>query len=315
MKVLTIIVNYRTPDLTFRAVQAAYPEIARIGGGSRIVVVDNGSGDGSPEILTRRIAEAGLDDRATVVPTGHNGGFAYGNNYAIRPALASSDPPEFFYLLNSDAFPDEGAVQRLLEYLERHRETGIAGSYIYGVDGEPHQTAFRFPSVAGELEGWTRVGLVSRLLRDRIVALPIPERTQDVDWLAGASMMIRREVLETIGLFDETFFLYYEETDLCRRARKHGFRTTYVRESTVAHVGSATTGLKRRDQRLPKYWFDSHRHYFEKNHGRAYHLLALAAAVSGASVWRLRRMIERAEGPGDPPGLVADFLRYGLSSR
>lgn len=315
MRVLTIIVNYRTPDLTFKAVEAVFPELERLGDDSRVVVVDNGSGDGSPEILTRRIEERGLTSRASVLATGHNGGFGYGNNFAIRQALASEKPPRFFYLLNSDAFPDEGALARLVEHMERSPETGIAGSYIHGVDGEPHQTAFRFPSIAGELEGWTRVGIVSRLLRESIVALPIPTETTDVDWLAGASMLIRREVLEEIGLFDEKFFLYYEETDLCRRARKAGWKTTYVRESTVAHVGSATTGLKRRDQPLPKYWFDSHRHYFEKNHGRAYQLAAVAAAVAGASAWKLRRFLEQSDGPGDPPRLIVDFLRYGLTGR
>src|SRR5690606_31205032 len=101
-------------------------------------------------------------------------------------------------------------------YLDSHPEVGFAGSHIHGEDGAPHTTAFRFPSIASEFEGAAKTGPVSKLLKNAIVAPPLPTQTTRVDWLAGASVLMRQKVLDRIGLFDETFFLYFEETDLCR---------------------------------------------------------------------------------------------------
>ena len=138
----------------------------------------------------------------------------------------------------------------------------------------------------------------------------IPERTQKVDWLAGASMMFRREVLEKVGLFDESFFLYFEETDLCHRAAEAGFETVYVWESEVAHVGSASTGMKTWS-RVPDYWFDSRSHYFAKNHGRAYLAAATSARLVGTAVWQLRRRLQ-SKPEEDPPRFLAGLLGHSL---
>ena len=309
-KVLAITINYKTPDMTLRAVRAALPELEKVDG--RLVVVDNDSGDGSYAKLSAAVAAESLGDRVEVVESGHNGGFGAGNNFAIRRALASDDPPEFFYLLNSDAFPDPGSLARLVAETEARPEVGIAGSYIHGEDGEPHRTAFRFPTVASELERSVRLGLVSRLLSSRIVALPIPDGTVEVDWLAGASMLIRRRVLEDVGLFDETFFLYFEETDLCRRAKAHGWKTVYVRQSEVTHIGSVSTGMKT-VRRMPSYWFDSRRHYFRKNHGAGYWWAANAAHVVGGSLWRVRRAIQKKPAQ-DPPGFLRDLVKHAIEN-
>ena len=94
------------------------------------------------------------------------------------------------------------------------------------------------------------------MLADHVVPLPVPDQSGAVDWLAGASMMMRAEVLEQIGLFDEEYFLYFEETDLCRRAALAGWPTHYVVESRVTHIGSVSTGMKVWD-RIPEYWLDS----------------------------------------------------------
>ena len=164
-------------------------------------------------------------------------------------------------------------------------DVGIVGSYVHGTDGAPHVTAFRFPTIQSEIEGSLRLGVVTRALKDFEVPVGIPESTTEVDWLAGASMMVRRRVLEQVGLFDESFFLYFEETDLCRRVRRAGHRIVYVKESSVAHIGSASTGMKTWTK-VPDYWFDSRRHYFLKNHGRAYLAAATAARPRGPHAMR-----------------------------
>ncbi|WP_299133786.1 glycosyltransferase family 2 protein [uncultured Amaricoccus sp.] len=306
--VLTIILNYKTAEMTLDSVRAALREMAGIAG--EIIVVDNDSRDGSFEALTAAVATEGWTGRVRVLAAGHNGGYGAGNNVGIRAGFANGERPDYVYILNSDAFPDPGAIRVLVDYLERHPAVGFAGSYIHGPDGEPHMTAFRFPTLLGELEGATRMGPVSRLLADHVVPLPVPEETRPVDWLAGASVMARRTMLDEIGLFDEQFFLYYEETDLCRRANRAGWPTIYVRESSVTHIGSVSTGAKGW-KRVPGYWLDSRLHYFTKNHGPAYAAGATLVSVLGGLLWRGRRFLQ-GEPNTDPPYLQRDLVTHCL---
>lgn len=313
MKLLTIILNYKTAAMTLEAVAAAHLAMQHIPS-AHITIVDNDSQDGSAEALRLGVEKAGYGARVSVVESGRNGGFGAGNNFAMRRALASEDPPEFVYILNSDAFPEEDAIEALLRFLESHPEVGMAGSYIYGTDGVPHETAFRFPSVWSEIESGMALGVVSKMLAAyKIPIIPMPSESRQVDWLAGASLMIRRAVLEKIGLFDETFFLYFEETDLCRRALRAGWPTWYIVESRVAHVGSASTGMKKW-KRIPRYWLESRAHYFHKNHGGGYLDAAnMAFALSNAS-FRLRRKLQGKTDP-HPPGFYRDFVRFNFRKK
>lgn len=306
--VLTVILNYRTPELTLEALAGAVREMDGISGG--IVVVDNASGDASCDILAAAIEQNGwgAGGRVRLVRSAINGGFGAGNNLGIRAGLPDGTAPDFCYLLNSDAVPQPGAIRRLLDFMAARPDTGIAGSAIRGMDGAPHQTAFRFPTIAGEFEGAARTGIVTRALRDAVIPLPLPDTNCAVDWVAGASVMLRQRMLDEIGLFDETFFLYYEETDLCRRAARAGWRTWYVTDSVVLHVGSASTGMKRW-ARTPRYWFDSRLHYFTSNHGRLYALGATLARAGGAVVWRIRVALT-AKPLRDPPHFLRDLITH-----
>lgn len=306
--VLTIILNYKTAEMTIASIRAAVREMAGIAG--EITVVDNDSADGSFEALTEAVATEGWAGRVRVLAAGRNGGYGAGNNVGIRAGFLGGGVPDYVYILNSDAFPDPGAIRVLVDYLEAHPDVGFAGSYTHGPDGEPHMTAFRFPTLLGEFEGATRMGPVSRLLADYVVPLPVPEETRSVDWLAGASVMARRTMLDHIGLFDEQFFLYYEETDLCRRANRAGWPSVYVRESSVTHIGSVSTGAKEW-RRAPGYWLDSRLHYFTKNHGPVYAAGATLAAIVGGMLWRGRRLLQ-GEPNTDPPRLQRDLVAHCL---
>lgn len=305
-----VVLNYRTADLALQAAGAARAAMARYPG-SRVHIVDNDSGDGSLEKLQAGVAEAGWDD-VRVSSSGRNGGYGAGNNFAIRQSLADPKPPDYLYILNPDATPAEDAVAALVERLERTPDAGAAGSQLHGPGGEPHFTAFRFPSVESELLGGLRLGVLRKLLPEREISiLPRPEVTQEVDWTAGASLLIRRSVLEEVGLFDETFFLYFEETDLCRRIRAAGYRIFYVVESQVTHIGSVSTGYKEQDKPMPRFWFESRRHYFVKNHGRAY---AWAANVTHAASLAAYEALSRARGkdPGGRKDFLKDFVRFNF---
>jgi len=303
--VLCVILNWRTADMTRRAAESALVAMDGIDGA--ITIVDNDSQDGSFEAL-----QAAFDGhpRVRVIPSGRNGGYGSGNNVGIRAGLPDGSAPDYVYILNSDAFPSRDAIIVLRDYLDANAGVGFAGSLIHGEDGSPHTTAFRFPSALGELEGAAQTGPVTRLLRRHVVAPPLPTSTQAVDWLAGASVMMRRTVLDQIGLFDETFFLYYEETDLCRRAAGAGWPTVYVVESRIMHIGSVSTGMKDW-QRVPDYWFRSRRHYFEKNHGRAYALLATAAHLTGIAIFSLRVLAGRRKRHW-PPYFLRDLVKHSL---
>lgn len=310
---LTVILNWRMPEMTLQAAEAAMVALQGVKGA--LVIVDNNSGDGSFEVLSAAVLARGWDrgpQKVRVLQSGHNGGFGAGNNFGIRAGMPDGSAPDYVYLLNNDAFPEPGAIRALLTHLESHPGTGFAGSYLQGPDGEPHRTAFRFPSILGELEQQARLGPVSRLLRRHIVAQPLPTATTRVDWLAGASLMMRQEVLDKIGLFDETFFLYYEETDLCRRAALAGWPTDYVVESRVTHIGSATTGGKTWT-RIPRFWLDSRLHYYVKNHGRLYAFAASLATLAGGILYRTRLLFQRKDSD-DPPGYLRDLVAHGLAA-
>jgi len=306
-KVLTVVLNFKTPELTLRAVEAALREMEGLAGG--ITVVDNDSGDGSYEALVKGVEERGWS-RVRVLQSGQNGGYGAGNNFGLRQGLPDGSSPDYIYILNSDAFPESGAIRVLAEYLMAHPEVGFAGSRLHGDDGAYHQTAFRFPTVFSEFEGAAATGPISRLLRRYTVPLPEPREAQTVDWMAGASIMIRHRTFEETGGFDERFFLYFEETDLCLRARRAGWSCVYLPQSRVMHIGSVSTGMKTW-KRMPLFWFDSRLWYFTKNHGVLYAALATVAYVAGASISGLRRGLG-SKRVSKPEHFLGDLVSHAL---
>jgi hypothetical protein len=245
------------------------------------------------------------------MPLDRNGGFAYGNNAGIRPALQSSDPPDYVLLLNPDTLIRPGALQALVEFLDSHPSVGIAGSRLEHPNETPQRSAFRFHSIWSELESGLRLGFVSKLLRRKIVAPPVPQQTCPTDWVAGASMMIRRAVFDQIGLMDEAYFMYFEEVDFCLRAKRAGWPCWYVPLSRVVHLvgqSSGVTDIKQARKRRPAYWFQSRKRFFVANFGPARAFLANIAWAFGYATYRVRRAIQR-KPDTDPSHLLRDFVR------
>lgn len=309
--VLCILLNFRTPDMTLRAATAALADLHSVGG--ELVIVDNASSDGSDEIIAREVAARGWGEEGLVrfVASPVNGGFGAGNNIGLAMALSDGRRPDFYYILNSDAFPDAGCIGALMDHLAAHPQAGFACSHVRGEDHMTHTTAFRFPSVAGEFVGAARLALIERMLPQAPVPMPQPQATCAVDWSAGASMMMRAAMLDGIGTFDERFFLYFEETDLCLRAARAGWSCWYVIESRVVHIGSVSTGLKT-TRRMPSYWYDSRRHYFIKNHGRATAMAALLAHLAGGVLHRLRAALGGRR-PQDPHRFLRDLIVHAAT--
>lgn len=309
-RVETVIVNYRSADLTLRCIESLAQDVSdEID--LRVSVVENASGDA--ERLQAGIEGRGWAPWVRLTVADRNGGFAYGNNLGVRTAWEQDDLPEYFWLLNPDCEVRPGAAVELVRFLEQRPEVGIAGSSLEFASGQPWLHAFRFPSLWGELEDGLRFGPVSRALKDRKLLLDLGDEPTLVDWISGASMMIRAEVFESVGLMDEGYFLYYEETDFCRKAARHGWQTWYVPASRVMHISGQSTGVTvvdQRPQRLPAYWFDSRRRYFTKNHGPLYAMGADLVFMASRTAAELRRAVER-KPKTDPPRLLADFATRG----
>jgi GT2 family glycosyltransferase len=308
-RVLVILLNFRTAPMTLRAAAAALADLPE---GGELVIVDNASGDGSAGILSKAITERGWskENRVRLILSDVNGGFGAGNNLGLRAGMSDGSAPDFFYILNSDAFPDRGCLPALIRHLEITPKAGLVGSHVRGEDDVPHTTAFRFPTIFGELEGAARTGPITRMLKNSVVAPDLPLTAARVDWVAGASVLVRASMLDEIGLFDETFFLYFEETDLCKRAAVAGWECWYLPEARVIHIGSVSTCMKEW-KRMPDYWFASRRHYFVKNHGRAYAAAALLAKLAGGAIHLLRSALS-GKPSQDTQGFYRDLLRHGL---
>lgn len=289
--IVVVVLNYKTPDLAVLAAQSAARAMARLGGA--IVLVDNASADGSYEAMLAgvRATEWPPNLAVQVLQADRNGGFGAGNNFGVRAGLHLCPSAEFVYILNPDAQVEPEALSALVDYMAAHPKVAIAGSWAHGEDGADHCSAFRFPSLASEFELTIRLGPVTRLLKNHVMPLHVPEASGPVGWVLGASMLIRTEVLRKTGLFDETYFLYFDETELCLRVQRAGYEVHFVRDSRICHIGSVSTGFGRWT-RTPSYWFQSRWYYFCKNHNRIYALTATAINALGTALWRLRRKIE-----------------------
>jgi len=308
--VFVVIVNYRTGRLAVDCIASLADERAALRGG-RVVVVDNDSGDDSLALLRAAVGERGWSGWVDVLTLPRNGGFAYGNNAAI--AHVRKICPDFatVVLLNPDTVARGGTVARLVEHLERHPRAGIAGAAIEDGQGVRAVSAHAMPSPLGELEAAARLGVLSRLLARHVVS-PAPRAiSHPCDWVSGACMAIRREVLDAVGPFDEGFFLYYEEVDFCRRAARAGWSCWFVADARVVHFEGAATGIKEARRRLPAYWFASRRRFFVK----AYGVLGLLAADALWLLGRASLVARRALGLGgragasdEPIGVTRDLL-------
>ncbi len=313
MKTLVVIVNYRTPQLTIECLRSLEHEL-RCDLGDRVVVVDGHSQDDSVDRLHAAIADTGWGSWVSVLALDQNGGFAYANNAAIQPALASEAPPDCIWLLNPDTIVSPGALEPLTRFLQDHPTVGIVGSRVDSGEGQPEHASFRFPTLWSELDLHLRWGVVTRLLGRYIVARPIETRVHATDWVSGASLMVRREVLDDIGLLDEQYFLYYEETDFCLRARQAGWECWSVPASRVVHLGGQATGIlhgRGEDRPRPAYWFQSRTRFFVKHYGRLYASLTDLVSVGCLSVWNMRRLIQR-KPQQNPPRFTRDLLRHSI---
>lgn len=290
MELTTIIVSYNTRHLLDRCLEHLHAAEAQIGGGA-CVVVDNASRDGSAEHLASRHPEVRL------VRLERNVGFGRANNAAL-PHVHTP----FVLLLNTDAFMTPESLRLSLDYMARHPRCGVLGARLLNSDGSPQPSVRRFPTpwnmflLNSGLERWFRS-------TPRIDPSDWdPDQAQECDWVPGCYFLIRREVIDQIGLFDPLFFLYAEEVDLCRRVKNAGWQVHYFPGARVVHLGGESAkseGEVDTNRQIDALAIESSLLYFRKHHGRsglAAHVLfaGLAAVLLGLrelarrhGAWRL----------------------------
>lgn len=310
---LVSIVNFRTPELTLRCLaslereRALVPEL-------RAVVVDNASGDGSLQQIQEGIEQGGYADWAQVIANPENSGYGSGNNLALSAELQRDTPADFFLILNPDTEILPGGIAKQIQFMQDHPEASLTGPRTESTPGLADPTAFRFPRYLNALSDGFRLGFLDRWCAKHRTAPPPREEAHQAEWVSGGCLLMRREVLETIGLFDEDFFLYFEEVDLCHRAADAGFRTWYVPEAVIMHFAGSSTGIVSGEggaQRMPGWWFDSRRRYLRKYHGFLYVLACDAIFFKGRAFWQLRAWIKGKQAV-DPPHFLWDFFRFNL---
>jgi GT2 family glycosyltransferase len=312
--VTAVIVSYKSAALTLACLRSLLAERDAPGISLRCVVVDNASGD-APAIESA-IKRERWDDWITLIEAPRNGGFAYGNNLGFARACQDG-AVDYLHMLNPDTEVKKGAVGTLVEFLEAHPQVGIAGSSFENADGSDWPIAFRFPSLLSELESGLQLGLVSRVLRRWNVVRIMTPQVQPVDWGAGASMMVRRSLIDRIGGLDENYFLYFEETEFCWRAKQAGFPMWYVPQSRVVHIGGQSTKVTERNaapKRLPGYWFESRRRYFVTTSGLLPAALIDCTAIVASALGSLRLHLQ---GRRDRivPHYVIDLWRHSVCRR
>jgi N-acetylglucosaminyl-diphospho-decaprenol L-rhamnosyltransferase len=311
MKLLVVIVNYRVTHLTIDCLHSVAEEIGQVPG-THVAVCENGTGDDSAARIQKAIDNNHWGSWCTLTAISPNLGFTGGNNVILKPAMESPDPPQYFLLLNADTVVRPNAFKALVDYMDQNPHVGIAGSRLEDPDGTPQRSAFRFQTPISEFESNLRFGPVSRLLERWTVAPPVTDQACKTDWVAGASMIIRREVLQDIGLLDEGFYTYFDDIDFCFNAQRAGWPTWYVPASRVVHLVGQTTGISsKRSRRRPQYLFEARRRYFLKNCGSFCAALADAGMIAGLAAWKVRVLITGKE-DSTPPHTFRDSIRHSV---
>ena len=250
-----IIVHYKTRDLTLQCLRSILEFRPR--SSYEILLIDNGSQDGIGEVLAEDFPEVHL------IETGRNDGFSQANNLGIVNAQG-----KHILLLNSDTKIIEPVFDRLLHAIDASPEIGCVGPQH--VDGRGrHQVSYgAFPSLGSEF---------LRKIVDYRIALNDPNirgyltefcsQQQEVDWLSGSCLLLRREALKQAGLLDEAFFMYFEDTDLCKRIRDRGWRVVFFPATRIIHY-SGQSVKKNILEGLVAYR-QSQIHFARKHYGRS----------------------------------------------
>lgn len=262
MDLSIVIVHYKAPDLLgqcIKSITSQYPELV-----GKFVIVDN-----SPEKKTKIYIKENFP-KERYIPSRKNVGFASAVNWGIN-----NTDSKYVLVLNQDIVVKEKALEKLCNFMEENHDVAVVGPKLIYTDQEEQRSCCRFytpkivvyrrtflgrmPSAKRELAWFTMENY------DR-------KKTRDVDWIAGAAMLFRPEALDEVGMFDERFFFYFEDVDLCRRFWENGWRVVYYPEAIMTHYhtreSAEKTGLMSITNKMTRIHIQSGVKYFMKYRGR-----------------------------------------------
>ena len=251
-----IVVNWNTCDLLTECLDA----IVQTGGdlSIEIIVVDNGSTDGSQDMVRQRFPEVNL------ITNTENLGFAKANNQAIRRSRG-----RYVLLLNSDAFVRENTIERMVAFMDAHPEAGMAGCKLLYEDGRLQPSCYTFPTLFTEFciaTGLDRLFPKNPLFGKYRMTYWDFGDVREVDSIMGAFMLVRAIAIDEVGLLDERYFMYSEEVDWCYRFKEKGWKIYFYPHTEAVHLWGGSTERVRAEMLMQLY--GSRIEFFRKHYGK-----------------------------------------------
>jgi hypothetical protein len=305
VKLLIIILNYRTAGLTVDCLRSLADKQQEIPGGFRVVVVENGSGDQSAAVIRHAIQATGWRDWATLMVLPENRGFAGGNNAALALLEAQYREAPYVLLLNSDTIVRPGALRYCYELMEREPTIGVMSCLLLNADGSLQNVTRDFPTPLKQAIcsfglPWT---WPARFRWADVYDVPddLLRQKRDVDWIGGAFMFIRAAALEAIGgRMDESFFFYGEDIEFCFRFHRRGWRVHYDPAVAITHIGGSSSDPTRVAEKLKNvYTWQARYRVQRKCYGRAAAWMVRACDIVALAL-RKARMVLTGRRRSDP---------------
>lgn len=258
MLISVILVSYNTAQMSIESLDSLFASVGDFE--LEVFVIDNASKDNSVELVSSQFPNV------TLIQNKKNVGFGRANNQAL--SLIKGD---YILLLNTDAFIKADTLQKSIKYMQSNRQCGVLGARLLGRSGELQPSCRYFPTPLNLFV--ERVGLSQFFPKVRLVddVHFNPELTQSCDWVPGCYYMVRRQVVNEVGLFDPLYFLYSEEVDHCFAVKKAGWDVVYLADINVVHIGGESAKsvgkISMVSRQVPQLQIESELLYFRKNHG------------------------------------------------
>jgi GT2 family glycosyltransferase len=245
MSLLIIILNYRTAKLTVDCLRSLADKLGEVPG-TRALVVDNGSGDGSATEIAAAIAENGWGQWCELLALSENLGFAAGNNRGIEKLKELPYREcEWVLLLNSDTIVHAGALRHSHQVMLSDPKIGMMSCLLLNADGSLQNVTRDFPSPLRQVMCQFGLPWIFPKLFSWADIYDVPDHLlrvkRDCDWLGGAFMFIRRKALDEVGGMDESFFFYGEDIEFCHRFHRKGWRVHYDPAAAITHIGGSSS--------------------------------------------------------------------------
>jgi GT2 family glycosyltransferase len=234
MDISVVIVNWNTRDILRDCLKTIYEQTARVD--FEVVVVDNASEDGSVEMVRSEFPQAVL------LANQKNVGYAAANNQGMKIAGG-----RYVLVLNSDTLILDGAIDKMVEFADAHPGAGVLGCRVRNADGTLQPTCFMFPSALNSFLSALYLNKLfprSRFFGREAMSWWDRNDVREVEVVTGCFMLVRKEALDEIGLMDERFFMYAEETDWCWRFRKAGWQVLFTPTAEIVHLGGQSTAKR-----------------------------------------------------------------------